>query len=161
MQDALDDFRTTITNAAARLSALDEEEASRPRAEDKWSAKQIIGHLIDSAANNHRRFVLAQLTDHLAFEGYAQNDWVRVQHYDAAPWAQLVALWQAYNLHLLHVMANADPVKLQTPCTQHTLDRIAWQTVSQSEPVTLEYLMRDYIGHLKHHLRQIFDEEAK
>ena len=159
MQDAFDDFRTTITEAAARLNALSEEEASRPRAENKWSAKQIIGHLIDSAANNHRRFVLAQLTDHLAFEGYAQNDWVRVQHYEDEPWAQLVALWQAYNLHILHVMTHADAVKLQTPCTQHTLDRIAWQTVSQTEPVTLEYLMRDYIGHLKHHLRQIFDEK--
>src|ERR671928_891352 len=98
MQDAFDDFGATITNAAARLNALGEEEASRPRAEDKWSAKQIIGHLIDSAANNHRRFVLAQLTDHLAFEGYEQNGWVSVQRYDAEPWAQLVALWRAYNL---------------------------------------------------------------
>ena len=158
MQDALDDFRATIDAAAARLGALDEAEAARPRADGKWAAKQIIGHLIDSAANNHRRFVLAQLTDHLAFEGYQQNDWVRVQHYDAAPWAQLVALWQHYNLHLLHVMAHTPSEKLQMPCAQHTLDRIAWQTVSQSEPVTLEYLMRDYIGHLKHHLRQIFPD---
>src|SRR5919198_515697 len=141
MQDALDDFRATIDDAAARLGALTEAEASLARADGKWSAKQIIGHLIDSAANNHRRFVLAQFTDHLAFEGYAQNEWVRVQRYDAEPWAQLVALWRAYNLHLLHVMAYADMAKLQTPCTQHTLDRIAWQTVSQSEPVTLEYLM--------------------
>ena len=159
MQDALDDFRTTITNATARLNALSEEEVNRVRGEDKWSAKQIIGHLIDSAANNHHRFVLAQLRDDLAFPGYHQEDWVRVQHYDEEEWAALVSLWQSYNQHLLHVMAHTPAAKLQTPCTQHTLDRIAWQTVSKSEPVTLEYLMRDYIGHMQHHLRQIFAEQ--
>lgn len=156
MQDALADFRRTIDEAAARLGALSEHEASRTRADGKWSAKQIIGHLIDSAANNHQRFVLAQLRDDLAFPGYQQEEWVSVQHYDEAEWPVLVALWRSYNLHLLHVMAHTPAAKLQTPCTQHTLDRIAWQTVSQSEPVTLAYLMRDYIGHLKHHLRQIF-----
>jgi hypothetical protein len=157
MQDALTDFQTTIDEAAARLGALGEEEVAAQRGDDGWSGKQILGHLIDSAANNHRRFVLAQMTDHLAFEGYEQNGWVSVQRYDAEPWAQLVALWRAYNLHLLHVMAHADAAKLKTPCTQHTLDRIAWQTVSAAEPVTLEYLMRDYIGHMKHHLEQILE----
>jgi hypothetical protein len=156
MQDALADFRQTIATAAERLNALDEQATQQPRADGKWSAKQIIGHLIDSAANNHQRFVLAQLRDDLAFPGYQQAEWVSTQHYDTAEWPVLVQLWQSYNLHLLHIMAHTPAAKLQTPCTQHTLDRIAWQTVSQSEPVTLEYLMRDYIGHLKHHLRQIF-----
>jgi hypothetical protein len=156
MQDALADFRATIATATERLNALDERAAQQPRADGKWSAKQIIGHLIDSAANNHQRFVLAQLRDDLKFPGYQQSEWVSTQHYDAAEWPVLVQLLQSYNLHLLHIMAHTPAAKLQTPCTQHTLDRIAWQTVSQSEPVTLEYLMRDYIGHLKHHLRQIF-----
>ncbi|HYY43071.1 MAG TPA: DinB family protein [Pyrinomonadaceae bacterium] len=159
MQDALADFRQTIETSAARLNAMDEAQVQEPRGEDKWTAKQIIGHLIDSAANNHQRFVLAQLKDDLAFPGYQQSDWVRVQHYDEADWRALVQLWQSYNLHLLHVMAHTPPTKLQTPCTQHTLDRIAWQVVSRSEPVTLEYLMRDYIGHMQHHLRQIFGEQ--
>ena len=156
MQDARADLRQAVERAAARLRAMSEEEAQRPRTADKWSAKQIIGHLIDSAANNHRRFVLAQLRDDLAFEGYEQEDWVRVQHYDREPWPLLVELWQHYNLHLLHVMAHTPSDKLQTPCTQHTLDRIAFRTVSASEPTTLEYLMRDYVRHLQHHLEQIF-----
>ncbi len=158
MDDALADFRQTIATATARLQAISEEEARRPRGEGKWSAQQIIGHLIDSAANNHQRFVLAQLKDDLAFPGYQQEEWVHVQHYDTAAWPVLVQLWQSYNLHLLHIMTHVPAAKLQMPCTQHTLDRIAWQTVRASEPVTLEYLMRDYIGHIQNHLRQIFGE---
>ena len=158
MQDALADLRQTVATATARLQAMSEEEAARPKAAGKWSAKQIVGHLIDSAANNHRRFVLAQCRTDLVFDGYEQADWVRVQHYDAEPWALLVALWQHYNLHLLHVIAHADADKLKTPCTQHTLDRIAFQTVSAGEPTTLEYLMRDYVVHLRHHLGQIFTD---
>ena len=159
MKDALEDFRRTIETAGARLRALSAEESAQSKGAGKWSARQIIGHLIDSAANNHQRFVLAQLKDDLLFPGYQQEDWVRVQRYDEAAWPLLVQLWESYNLHLLHVMAHTPPAKLQTPCTQHTLDRIASQTVKVSEPITLEYLMRDYIGHLQHHLRQIFDED--
>lgn len=158
MKDALADFEQTLATFGARLRALSEAEAGRARADGKWTAKQIVGHLVDSAANNHQRFVLAQLKDDLRFPGYRQEDWVRVQHYDEADWMLLVQLWESYNRHLLHVMAHTPPAKLQTPCTQHTLDRIAWQTVSESAPVTLEHLMRDYIGHLQHHLRQIFAE---
>jgi DinB superfamily len=161
MKDALEDFQRTIETAGARLRAIAETESARPKGADKWSARQILGHLIDSAANNHQRFVLAQLKDDLVFPGYHQADWVRVQHYDAAAWPQLVQLWESYNRHLLHVMTHTPPDKLQMPCTQHTLDRIAWQTVKVSEPVTLEYLMRDYIGHLQHHLRQIFESSAE
>jgi ABC-type transporter Mla MlaB component len=159
MKDALADFEQTIAAFGVRLRALSAAEAARARTDGKWTAKQIIGHLIDSAANNHQRFVLAQLKDELRFPGYQQEDWVRVQHYDAASWPVLVQLWESYNRQLLHIMAHTPPAKLHTLCTKHTLDRSAWQTVSESDPVTLEYLMRDYIGHMQHHLRQIFDEE--
>ena len=138
----------------------DEAQAAEPRAEDHWSAKQIIGHLIDSAANNHARFVLAQLKDDLVFPGYDQNGWVKTNHYQEASWIQLVDLWRTYNLHLHHVMAHADKNKLNTPCTLHTLQEIAFKTVPKSEPVTLEYLMKDYVDHLKHHLAQIFDQPS-
>ena len=50
-----------------------------PRAQDKWSPREIVGHLIDSAANNHQRFVRAQFTDDLVFSGYQQAEWVGVQ----------------------------------------------------------------------------------
>jgi hypothetical protein len=154
--DWLEDFRQTIDTSAARLRQISEREAGQPRAEDHWSSKQIIGHLIDSAANNHARFVLGQLKDDLIFPGYDQNGWVKTNHYQESAWAQLIDLWRAYNLHLHHLMSHADGARLSTPCTLHTLQEIAFKTVPQSSPMTLEYLMKDYVDHLKHHLAQIF-----
>ena len=156
--DWLEDFRQTIVTSAERLRQISEREAEQPRAEDHWSSKQIIGHLIDSAANNHARFVLGQLKDDLVFPGYDQDAWVRTNHYQEASWARLIELWRAYNLHLHHVMSHADTAKLSTPRMLHNLQEIAFKTVPQSKPVTLEYLMKDYVDHLKHHLKQIFDE---
>jgi len=159
MDQWLDNFKQTIDSAAPRLLKISETQSEQPRAEDHWSSKQVIGHLIDSAANNHLRFVLGQLKDDLVFPGYDQNGWVKTNHYQDAPWPQLVELWRAYNLHLQHVMAHADKSKLNTPCTLHTLQEIAFKTVPKSEPVTLEYLMKDYVDHLNHHLAQIFTDE--
>ncbi len=100
--------------------------------------------------------MLGQLKDDLIFPGYDQNGWVRTNHYQQAPWSQLVDLWRAYNLHLQHVMAHASKEKITRPCTLHTLQEIAFNTVPKTEPVMLEYLMKDYVDHLKHHLDQIF-----
>jgi hypothetical protein len=159
MNEWLNDFKETILSASDRLTNISEIESAKPRAEDHWSSKQIIGHLIDSATNNHARFVLGQLKDDLVFSGYDQNGWVRTNHYQERPWLELIELWRAYNLHLHHLMSHADEAKLTTPCTLHTLQEIAFITVPQSEPVTLEYLMKDYVDHLKHHLAQIFGDE--
>jgi len=160
MDQWLDDFKHTIEAATSRLQQITEAQSEAPRAEDHWSSKQIIGHLIDSATNNHARFVLGQLKEDLVFAGYDQDGWVQIQHYQQASWPQLVELWRAYNLHLLHVMAWTAQDKLHNRCTQHSLQTIAFKTVSESEPATLEYLMKDYVVHLKHHLSQIFDDTA-
>lgn len=154
----LNNFRETIDSASEQLMQINEAQSEKPRAEDRWSAKQIIGHLIDSATNNHARFVLGQLKDDLVFAGYDQDGWVRTNHYQERSWSQLIELWRAYNLHLHHLMSHADKAKLNTPCTLHTLQEIAFKTVPKSEPVTLEYLMKDYVDHLKHHLAQILGD---
>lgn len=155
MEQWLEDFKRTIETTSPQLLKLTEADAEKPRAEEHWSSKQILGHLIDSAANNHARFVLGQLKDDLLFPGYDQDGWVKTNHYQEAAWTQLVDLWRSYNLHLVHLMAHADKEKMNTPCTLHTLPEIAFRTVPQSEPVTLAYLMQDYVVHLKHHLNQI------
>lgn len=158
-QDVLEDFRRTIETTAVRLHALDDAEVRGTRGADSWTPKEIVGHLIDSASNNHGRFVRAQFKDDLIFPGYEQEEWVQSQRYNEESWPLLVELWKHYNLHLLHVMAAAPEEKLQQPRTRHTLDKIAWQTVDAAQPTTLEYLMNDYIGHLKSHLRQIFPDD--
>ena len=158
MNEAIEDFRRTVEEASTRLLLISEDESARPRGPGKWSAKEVVGHLIDSASNNHQRFVRAQFTDDLTFPGYEQEQWVKVQRYASAPWPQLVLLWKSFNLHLAHLMEAVPGDELKKQRRHHNLDQIAWKTVSKDQPVTLEYFMRDYIGHLKNHLGQVLGE---
>jgi hypothetical protein len=155
MEDLLSDFGQTIEAASRRLLQISEEQSETPRADGKWSPKQIIGHLIDSASNNHQRFVRAQFSDDLVFPSYQQEEWVRAQHYDQESWEPLVQLWKFYNMHLLHLMSVVPKAELTRLRDKHNLPQTAWQTVAENHPVTLEYFMRDYVEHLKNHLRQI------
>jgi hypothetical protein len=150
----LADFRQTVDRAADRLLAISNDEAAVRPAPGKWSRKEIIGHLIDSATNNHGRFVRAQLQEDLVFAGYDQDGWVRVQRYQDRPWADLVRLWQAHNHQIAHVMETADGDAATRPRARHNLDELAWEAVPATQPATLDWFMRDYVGHLKHHLRQ-------
>ena len=138
-----------VAAARPRLLALTEAEAAAHPTPGKWSPKEIIGHLIDSAANNHQRFVRAQQGDtELSAYRYAQEFWVKSQDYQAADWNNLVALWYAYNTHLAHIVARIRPEFLDTPLS-----------VWGDEPVTLRYVAEDYVRHLQHHLGQIFTEK--
>lgn len=149
------ELRDAVESFTPRLLALSEAQASRPPAPGKWSPKEVIGHLVDSASNNHQRFVRAQFLDDLVFAGYAQEDWVAAQRYRDAPWPDLVALWRLYNLHLARVIEAAPAPVRQRPRARHNLHEIAWTAVPKSEPATLEDFMRDYVGHLRHHVAQI------
>ncbi|HEV2837577.1 MAG TPA: DinB family protein [Pyrinomonadaceae bacterium] len=154
-QQFLDDFRETIRTATARLQQISAEESAKSEP-GKWSQRQVLGHLIDSAANNHQRFVSAQYTDNLVFAGYDADEWVDAQAYNDASWPDLIELWRAYNMHLVHVVSIIpEPVRTQQR-DKHSLDQIAFKTVDLSTPTTLEYLIRDYLDHLKHHLDQIW-----
>ncbi len=155
MKDVADDLRRTVKRAAERLAAIPAEQATRPVAPGKWSPKEIVGHLVDSASNNHGRFVRAQLTDDLDFPGYDQEAWVRAQDYAAADWVSLVSLWSAYNTHIAHIIDRIPENTATRQRARHNLDEIAWKTVPKSETVTLEYFVRDYVAHLNHHLAQI------
>ena len=105
MNQWLEDFRQTIDSASPRLLQISEAQSEQPRAEDHWSSKQIIGHLIDSAANNHARFVLGQIKDDLVFRAMTRIVGSN-QHYQQAAWPQSWSL-AGYNLHLLHMMSHA------------------------------------------------------
>src|SRR3954470_3626060 len=119
MKEAIEDFRRTVEESSERLLLISEEESARAVAPGKWSPKEIIGHLIDSASNNHQRFVRAQFKDDLSFPGYEQEAWVSVQQYASEPWPQLIALWKNFNLHLAHLMSHVPEDVLRKPRAEH------------------------------------------
>jgi hypothetical protein len=154
----LDDFRNTVVSAKARLKEMPEEQGRQKSSPDAWSPIEVMGHLIDSAANNHQRFVQAQFTDDLIFADYEQDQWVSSQKYRDESWPDVIDLWSSYNLHLLHVVSVIPDDVLTKARAQHTLEEIAFRLPDKNEPATLEYLIRDYVDHLRHHLNQIFAE---
>ncbi len=149
MQDIASELGQLTEEAAARLRQMDEAAAAQRRGPGTWSRKEILGHLLDSALNNHQRFVRAQLLTELAFPGYEQERWVAVQGYGDRAWERLVALWAEANLHIAHVLSRIPDDRLTTPCR-----------IGDGAPVTLEFVARDYVRHLRHHLEQIFEPEA-
>jgi hypothetical protein len=155
MQDYVIELRNIIEEATPRLLALSDEQSAVRRAPSTWSPREIMGHLIDSAANNHQRFIRGQFQSNLVFPGYAQEDWVRVQRYQDTPWKEIIELWRSYNLHLARVMAAAPEDVRRRQHLEHNFHQIGWEIVPEQEPATLDYLMKDYVGHLKSHLRQI------
>jgi hypothetical protein len=130
--------------AEPKLRQISEADAGEPARTGGWSRKQILGHLIDSASNNHQRFVRLQSSPLLELPGYRQEDWVQIQSYQACLWASLVDLWSAYNRHLVHVIRNAPPETMQNKVS-----------LDGAPPVTLDFLIADYVSHLEKHLRQI------
>lgn len=148
-------LRDVLAAAEPLLTAMSDADSARRPAPGKWSPREIIGHLVDSASNNHQRFVRAAWQNDLVFQGYEQDRWVALQDYQHASWTELLTLWLTFNRHIARVM-SAIPVDVRRRVhTRHNLDEIAWRAVPANEPATLDYFMDDYVGHLEHHLRQV------
>jgi hypothetical protein len=144
MKELSKNLLVVVEAAEPRLREFSAQESARPILRGGWSRKQVIGHLIDSASNNHQRFVRASLQPSLDFPGYDQDGNVSVQAVQDADWALLVTLWVAYNRYLAHVIAHLPASKLDTACR-----------IGSNEPVTVGFIATDYLTHLLHHLRQI------
>jgi hypothetical protein len=130
-----------LRNAMPWLVTISEAEASVPECEGKWSAKQVMGHLIDSAVNNLGRIVRLQIEPGLSLPGYEQMAWVNLQHYAEREWAQVLALWFALNEQVAWTIAHVERA------------RLANRGVVAGEPLTLGFLIEDYVAHMEHHLR--------
>ena len=144
MKDLSEKLLSVIDSAEPRLREISALESTKPILSGGWSRRQVLVHLIDSASNNHQRFVRAALQPSLDFPGYDQDGNVRLQAPQEADWALLVSLWAAYNRYLAHVIARLPAAKLDTVCR-----------IGTGESVTLGFLATDYLTHLLHHLRQI------
>jgi hypothetical protein len=142
MKAAIERLRFAVRTLPGMLLALSEAESEQRPAPERWTKKEVVGHLIDSASNNHQRFVRGQLASGQGFPRYEQERWVRVQNYQGARWADLIDLWRAYNTHILHVAENMTEEGRRATCR-----------VGDGEEVTLCWLVVDYVAHLEHHLR--------
>jgi hypothetical protein len=127
------ELRSEVERAAVGFRRLTDSDALHDRGQGKWVKKEILGHLIDSAANNHQRFVWAQFSDPFVWPEYEQESWVRVQRYRERPWAELVDLWVALNRHLAAVIEGVPAAKLETQCI-----------IGGLQAKSLEWCMRDY-----------------
>lgn len=144
MQNTADQLQALVAHASSRFESISEEASLVRPVEGRWSKKEILGHLIDSASNNHQRFVRGQLSAEIKLPEYDQDAWVRAQSYQTEKWETLVRFWKLYNLHLIHLIANIPPEKSTNTCF-----------IGDNPPVTLEFLATDYVRHLRHHLEQI------
>lgn len=149
-----------IEETASKLKALNDSGIFE-KPNGKWSAKEIIGHLIDSASNNHQRFIRAQFTDDLIFPGYGQDEWVNVQDYQNGDWQTLIELWKSFNLHLVFAIDKIPDNILKKERVNHNLYEIAAAEFVKEKPVTLEEFIKDYYSHLRHHITQLFKQAGE
>ena len=144
MRQASQKLLSVVDSFEPRLRTITAQQSADPALPGGWSARQLLGHLIDSASNNHQRFVRAALQPSLDYPAYDQNGNIRVQAVQDADWDLLISLWASYNRYLAHVIAHLPAWKRSTPCR-----------VGAGDPVTLEFLVDDYLVHLLHHLEQL------
>jgi hypothetical protein len=143
-------IQDTIDRELPYLQALTDATASaQPAKPDGWSPKEELGHLIDSATNNHIRFVRAALEGDIALPGYAQDGWVRLHAYKDRRWADLVSLWHSYNALLATLIVSIPDNCMSSTCT-----------IGANPPVTLGFLIDDYVLHMRHHLDHLLGREV-
>jgi len=144
--DVARDLRALVAETTPRLRAIGEEESRKERAPGKWSRREVLGHVIDSALNNVHRFVRAQGQGAFRFPDYDQPAWVAAAGYRERDWGALVDLWAGLNEHVASVIDRIPAERLGAECR-----------IGESRPLTLEFIVRDYVVHLRHHLDQILD----
>jgi hypothetical protein len=144
-QTIIDNLEKILRDYSNRLSALSEEAWHLRSQPDKWSKKQIMGHLVDSAQNNVRRFIVAQYEE-VPTIVYNQDKWVAISDYENYPAKDLVTLWMLLNRHMARILSNTSEEAAQRK-----------SDTCGPETYTIEWLAADYCHHLLHHLHQILN----
>ena len=130
------------------LSALTAEQAAEHPQDAGWSRKEEVGHLIDSAVNNHIRFARASLDGEYSGPGYDQDAWVAAHGYHELPWPSLLDTWRYHNSLLVELVKRIPEDRLAAPCV-----------IGGASPVTLRFVIEDYLLHMQHHLDHILSRE--
>ena len=138
-------LKNIIDAELQRFQNISEEEWSYRSSSEKWSKKEIIGHLCDSAFTNIRRFVVTQYKENENIV-YDQNVWVKAQNYQNVPTSDLIDLWKSLNYQIVHIVENIPDEALQRTCDT---------TKTEPRVYTLEFIIDDYVDHLQHHLKAI------
>jgi hypothetical protein len=141
--DVITRLSEILAGAPVLLSAISGDEAAKQPAPGKWSKKQELGHLVDSACNNHQRIVRAQLESEPSLPGYEGDKWVALHAYQAMAWNEIIGSWRVMNEHLLRA---AHSVSAQVAERRLTV---------AGKPMTLGFLLEEYVAHLVHHLQHI------
>ncbi|WP_045576974.1 DinB family protein [Desulfosporosinus sp. I2] len=134
-----------VQTVPLRVKEFSEQELSSQLV-GKWSKREILGHLCDSATNNHHRFTKIQFESQpFVVSPYSQNNWVLIQDYQSIPSDEIVNLWATLNRHIVRVISKTPEEKLLYICD-----------IGDNKYITLYDLIQDYLRHMDHHLRQIF-----
>jgi len=137
-------FRAQLNDIHTMLLAVSPAMADMPWRPDGWTRKQIVGHLLDSAANNRQRFVRASIDGEYTGPGYKQDAWVAAHGYAEQSWDDLLFWWSAEHQILMAIVDRIAEERFSAECR-----------VDDCEPVTLRFLIEDYVQHQQHHLAQI------
>jgi hypothetical protein len=146
MEETVKELRKIVHEYSGKLAELTEEDFSAKPRPDKWSRKEVVGHLIDSAHNNLRRFIVGQY-DSTEVICYEQDFWVQANGYQSMRKDEIIQLWKLMNERICAVLLN-------TPPSDHEKSLVTSR--NSSEPHSLRWLASDYVRHIKHHLNQVF-----
>ena len=158
--EIIDDIVSLVKREEPILRSLPEDVISTRFNHQNRSIKMLLGHLVDSASNNHQRMVRLQYAPRvghcipdgergmLVFPDYTQDNdlWIRLQDYQSEDWDTLISLWKHYNLHIAHIIGCVDPAKLS-----------AYWLDYQGNQVTLNDMILGYTVHLKLHIGHIHE----
>ena len=145
MQSIVADLNRITDAHLIALEHIPEERFNFKPSPTKWSKKEILGHLVDSAQNNIRRFIVAQYEDQPKII-YSQDHWVAISNYRNYTLPDLISLWFLLNKHICHILQAMTPEMAERKSQSEELHSIKW-------------LAEDYVRHLLHHLHQVLDLE--